>query len=205
MAEEFDLHELAVEDARHGHQRPKIEEYGDPLFAVLHTSVESRHGERAHHRRGRRLRRPQLRALGAPAAPSRASRTCASAPSASRELLKHGSGFVLLRADGQRGRPLLPGGRRARDRAREHRGAHLQARPRRARNIEALYDLKRKLMVAAPRGRAADRGRAASSTAAACRRCASGTQDYFRDVYDHLLRINQRSTACATWCDRASR
>jgi len=37
MREEFGLHELAVEDARHGHQRPKIEEYGDSLFAVLHT------------------------------------------------------------------------------------------------------------------------------------------------------------------------
>src|SRR5260221_4461897 len=37
MQHEFDLHELAVDDARHGHQRPKIEEYGDSLFAVLHT------------------------------------------------------------------------------------------------------------------------------------------------------------------------
>ena len=37
MQEEFDLHPLAVEDARHGHQRPKIEEYGDSLFAVLNT------------------------------------------------------------------------------------------------------------------------------------------------------------------------
>jgi magnesium transporter len=36
MQEEFNLHELAVEDARHGHQRPKIEEYGESLFAVLH-------------------------------------------------------------------------------------------------------------------------------------------------------------------------
>src|SRR5215831_18170401 len=36
MAEEFSLHELAVDDARHGHQRPKIEEYGDSLFVVLH-------------------------------------------------------------------------------------------------------------------------------------------------------------------------
>src|SRR5215475_4262120 len=32
----FDLHPLAVEDALVGHQRPKIEEYGDSLFAVLH-------------------------------------------------------------------------------------------------------------------------------------------------------------------------
>ena len=33
---EFSLHDLAVEDARHGHQRPKIEEYGKVVFAVLH-------------------------------------------------------------------------------------------------------------------------------------------------------------------------
>jgi magnesium transporter len=37
MQREFGLHELAVEDALHGHQRPKVEEYGDTLFAVLHT------------------------------------------------------------------------------------------------------------------------------------------------------------------------
>ncbi len=36
MKEEFALHELAVEDARHGHQRPKIEDYGDSLFVVMH-------------------------------------------------------------------------------------------------------------------------------------------------------------------------
>src|ERR1051326_2897327 len=35
MREEFNLHPLAVEDAQHGHQRPKIEEYGDSLFVVL--------------------------------------------------------------------------------------------------------------------------------------------------------------------------
>jgi magnesium transporter len=33
MQQEFNLHELAVEDARHGHQRPKIEEYGDSIRA----------------------------------------------------------------------------------------------------------------------------------------------------------------------------
>lgn len=35
MKHEFGLHDLAVEDARHGHQRPKIEEYGNSLFVVL--------------------------------------------------------------------------------------------------------------------------------------------------------------------------
>ncbi len=36
MQAEFGLHDLAIEDARHGHQRPKIEEYGDILFVVMH-------------------------------------------------------------------------------------------------------------------------------------------------------------------------
>ncbi|MET0356427.1 MAG: magnesium/cobalt transporter CorA [Cellvibrio sp.] len=44
MQEEFCLHELAVEDAQLGHQRPKIEEYGDSLFAVMHV-LEVRDGE----------------------------------------------------------------------------------------------------------------------------------------------------------------
>ena len=35
VAEEFSLHELAVEDAINGHQRAKIERYGDTLFTVL--------------------------------------------------------------------------------------------------------------------------------------------------------------------------
>ena len=38
MQHEFGLHELAVEDARRGHQRPKIEEYGASLFAVVRTA-----------------------------------------------------------------------------------------------------------------------------------------------------------------------
>ena len=35
VAHEFDLHRLAVEDAIAAHQRPKLERYGDVLFAVL--------------------------------------------------------------------------------------------------------------------------------------------------------------------------
>ena len=35
---EFDLHELAVEDAIKAHQRPKLEKYGDSLFVVLKTA-----------------------------------------------------------------------------------------------------------------------------------------------------------------------
>jgi magnesium transporter len=35
---EFDLHALAVEDAIHAHQRPKLELYGDMVFIVLKTA-----------------------------------------------------------------------------------------------------------------------------------------------------------------------
>jgi len=38
MARTFDLHELAVEDAVHAHQRPKIEHYGSIVFVVLRTA-----------------------------------------------------------------------------------------------------------------------------------------------------------------------
>ena len=38
MQEEFGLHELAVEDARLAHQRPKLETYGDSMFIVLKTA-----------------------------------------------------------------------------------------------------------------------------------------------------------------------
>lgn len=39
IKEEFGLHELAVEDAQKAHQRPKLEEYGETLFVVLHTAI----------------------------------------------------------------------------------------------------------------------------------------------------------------------
>ncbi len=35
---QFNLHELAVEDAQHAHQRPKLEDYDDSYFIVLRTT-----------------------------------------------------------------------------------------------------------------------------------------------------------------------
>lgn len=43
----FNLHSLAVEDASHGHQRPKVEEYGDDLFVVMHLIDWAHAGPRA--------------------------------------------------------------------------------------------------------------------------------------------------------------
>lgn len=38
LQEEFDLHDLAIEDARSAHHRTKIESYGDSLFIVVQTA-----------------------------------------------------------------------------------------------------------------------------------------------------------------------
>ena len=43
LQEEFDLHDLAVEDAHNAHQRPKLEAYGNSLFLALHTAQSTDH------------------------------------------------------------------------------------------------------------------------------------------------------------------
>ena len=42
VQQEFGLHDLAIEDALRAHQRPKIEIYGDSLFIVLRTAQLNR-------------------------------------------------------------------------------------------------------------------------------------------------------------------
>src|SRR6476646_10530053 len=38
VQQQFQLHDLAIEDADHAHQRPKIEQYGEALFIVARTA-----------------------------------------------------------------------------------------------------------------------------------------------------------------------
>ena len=38
VQKQFDLHELAIEDAEQAHQRPKLEQYGEALFIVARTA-----------------------------------------------------------------------------------------------------------------------------------------------------------------------
>jgi magnesium transporter len=42
VQQEFGLHDLAIEDALRAHQRPKLERYGDCLFVVLRTAQRDR-------------------------------------------------------------------------------------------------------------------------------------------------------------------
>ena len=48
LAELFDLHELAVEDAQRAHQRPKIEDYDEGYFIVLRTAHYHEDREEVH-------------------------------------------------------------------------------------------------------------------------------------------------------------
>ena len=190
MQDEFDLHPLAVEDARHGHQRPKIEEYGDSLFVVLHTLEQE----------GDELNVGEINIfVGRNYILSVRNRTkkgfsevrarCEREP----ELLKHGSGYVLyalMDAVVDRYFPVLDALETQLEEIEGRIFAGGQARA----NIEALYGLKQKLMTlrhsVGPLLESVSKlygGRVPQICA--------GMGEYFRDIYDHLVRLNQTTDA----------
>jgi magnesium transporter len=186
VQQEFGLHDLALEDALHGHQRPKIEEYGDMVFVVMHL-VELgpddtlRGGEVAVFAGPNYVvsvrSRSKLGFLGV-------RERCEREP----ELLRQGSGFVLyalMDAVVDRYFPFVEALEAELEAIEEQiflRGAALD-------NIQQLYGVKRKLTVlrhaVVPLLDAAAKLHGGRVPPICAR---SG--DYFRDVYDHLLRIN---------------
>ncbi|MDO8350895.1 MAG: magnesium/cobalt transporter CorA [Gallionella sp.] len=183
MQEEFGLHDLAIEDARHGHQRPKVEEYGDTLFVAMHLvdDAEAEVGEVSVFAGVNFLlsirNRNKQTFIGV-------RERCEREP----QLLRLGSGFVLyalMDAVVDRYFPVIDELESQLESIEEHlfdKGAALD-------NIAQLYGLKRKLAVlkhaAMPLMEATGKlhgGRVPPV-------CAT-TQEYFRDVYDHLTRIN---------------
>lgn len=188
MRAEFNLHELAVEDASHGHQRPKIEEYGQSLFAVMHL-LEPDTAQPGQFNLGEVdvftgsnyvlsvRNRSKQGFLGV-------RDRCEKEP----ELLKHGSGFVLyalMDAVVDRYFPIIEALEA------ELEAVELQIFTQRAarESIKQLYGLKQRVMTlkhaVAPLLEAVSKlhgGRVPQVCA--------GSQDYFRDVADHLVRIN---------------
>jgi magnesium transporter len=185
MQQEFDLHDLAVEDARHGHQRPKIDEYGLTLFVVMQL-LELQHGE---------LHVGEVAVFVGPnfvlSVRNRSQQhflgvreRCEREP----ELLARGAGFVLyalMDAVVDRYFPLL-------DRLEtdlEEIEAQIFQRGSGRSNIERLYGLKR---------RATALRHAVAPLLEVLSKLYGGRvppvcqnmQEYFRDVHDHLVRIN---------------
>jgi magnesium transporter len=183
---EFDLHPLAVEDAQHGHQRPKLEEYGDSLFAVLQM-IESVDGELRAGEVDIFVGRNYIMSVR-----SRAERgfsevraRCEREPA----LLKHGSGYVfyaLMDAVVDRYFPILQEVETELERIEEQIFADTSPRA----NIEALYALKQKLMVCRHAVGPLLESLGNVSGARVPQVC-FGMQEYFRDIADHLQRLNQ--------------
>ena len=189
MQEVFDLHPLAVEDAHHGHQRPKIDEYGESLFVVLHT-IEYLDGE---------LQRGELAIFVGRnyvvSVRSRSERGFVEVRKRTErepDLLKHGSGYVLyalMDSVVDRYFPILDALETELEQIEaslfEGEGENVNARN----SIEALYALKQRLMMlkhaVGPLLEATGKlfgGRVPQ--------LCTGLREYFSDVYDHLTRLN---------------
>jgi len=187
MKQAFDLHPLAVEDARHGHQRPKIEEYGDSVFAVLHMIELLPDGA---------LKLGELDlfvgknyVLSVRTGAERGFTEVRARSEREPELLKHGSSFVLyalMDAAVDRYFPVL----QALEVELEDIEERIFAGGSPRRNLKALYALKQKLVMmkhaVGPLLEAIGKlygGRVPQ--------VCSNLQDYFRDISDHLVRLNQ--------------
>jgi magnesium transporter len=186
MQEEFGLHDLAVEDAQQGHQRPKIEEYDDSLFAVLHTVALAADGEvsvgevdifvGANFVLSVRNRSP-ADFLGVRARAEREP-----------HLLQHGPAFVfyaLMDAVVDRYFPIIDALETDLESIEDQIFEPHLGRA----NIERLYALKRKIGVV-KHAVAPLQESVAKLVSGRVHQICSNNREYFRDVFDHLARMN---------------
>ncbi|MDB5731149.1 MAG: corA [Variovorax sp.] len=190
MQEEFGLHELAVEDARHGHQRPKVEEYGDSLFVVLHLLEAGADTDAPGALEAGELNvfvgRNYVVSVRNRSAHGFAEvrQRCEREP----ELMRQGAGFVLyalMDAVVDRYFPVLDTFEVELETIEQQifdKGAARQ-------NIERLYELKQRLTVLKHAVAPLLEGTSRLHGGRVPHICA-GSQEYFRDVVDHLGRIN---------------
>jgi magnesium transporter len=189
MAQEFGLHELAVEDVKKGNQAPKIEEYGDTLFCVMRTVETSPppdetllEGQMAIFvGRNYVLSVRQNTQHGFVAVRTRTEHEP--------ELLRRGAGYVfyaLMDAVVDRYFPVLDLLESELETIEERLFAESSPRV----NIEALYTLKNRLMVMRHAVAPLLESVSNLSGARVPPLCAA-LREYFRDIYDHLQRLNQ--------------
>ncbi len=187
VQEEFRLHDLAVEDAHRAHQRPKLEEYGDALFVVLRTAQRGADQKIAFGETHLFVGPGYVVSVrhGASVPYVDVRNRCESAP----KLLKKGPGFVLyalmdfvvdnyfpivdeLEEELEKLEEQIFGGNYRRE------------------TTETIYGLKRDLL---------GLKRAVSPLIDICNRLTrfdsslidADSRPYFRDVYDHVIRIHE--------------
>jgi magnesium transporter len=186
IQEEFGLHDLAVEDARHAHQRPKLEEYGDSLFLVLRTAqLAGDHVElgETHVFVGPRYVVTVRHGASLPYSEVRA--RCESTP----HLLAKGPGFVLYAIMDFVVDQYFPLIDSLEERLESLEEEIFDGRFDRG-TTGRIYQLKRQLVMVK---------RAVSPLIDVCNRLVrfdmglipETARPYFRDVYDHVVRINE--------------
>jgi magnesium transporter len=184
---EFNLHELAIEDAHKAHQRPKVELYDNSVFIVLRTVQMNK----AHHiefgethffvganfivvvRHGSTVSYTDVRAR------------CETTP----ELMKNGQGFVFYAIMDFIVDRYFPVVRELEDELELIEAKIFKEKPSRE-TTQKIYELKREYM---------EVKRAISPLAEICNRLtrsdisgiSEATRPYMNDVYDHVLRINE--------------
>jgi magnesium transporter len=185
---QFNLHDLAIEDAHNAHQRPKIEMYGDTLFAVLRTAQLNKTN---HHielgethffvgsnflitiRHGSSISYADVRSR------------CESTP----HLLEKGQGFALYAVMDAIVDQYFPIVEILEEDLQKIEDKIFKEKPTRQ-TTEDIYQLKRELL---------DVKRAVSPLIDMANRLmrfditliSVETQPYFRDIYDHAIRINE--------------
>lgn len=185
---EFGLHDLAIEDAHRAHQRPKLEAYGSSLFLVLRTAQINHEDDHIDFgethfflgsnfiisvRHGSSLSYKDVRTR------------CESTP----HLLKKGPGFALyavMDSIVDQYFPVIEALEQELEKLEEMVFGKTFVRE----TTEQIYQLKRKLL---------EVKRAVSPLIDMCNRLVrfdlelipEGTRPYFRDVYDHAIRINE--------------
>ncbi len=188
LQEEFGLHDLAIEDAHNAHQRPKLEVYGDTIFIVLRTAqinLKTNHTDfgETHFfvgqnfimtvRHGSSLSYRDVRAR------------CENTP----ELLSKGPAFALYAVMDSIVDQYFPVIEVLEQKLLEVEEEIFGKKPTRG-TTQRIYELKRELL---------EVKRVMTPLIDICnrlmrfdiKRVPDDTRPYFRDVYDHAIRINE--------------
>lgn len=184
---EFDLHELAIEDAHRAHQRPKLEVYGNSVFIVLRTAQinKEKHTEfgETHFFLGKNFIVTIRHGSSISYADVRS--RCENTP----HLLGKGQGFALYAVMDSIVDQYFPVVHIMEEELETLEQKIFKEKPSRE-TTEYIYHLKHELL---------EVKRAVFPLVEICNRLmrfdfhyiSEDTRPYFRDVYDHALRINE--------------
>ncbi|HYY15815.1 MAG TPA: magnesium/cobalt transporter CorA [Gammaproteobacteria bacterium] len=185
---EFGLHDLAIEDAHRAHQRPKLERYGDSLFVVQHAAQMDREHRRIHFGETHLFVGPKYVVSvrhGSSLSYAEVRTRCETTP----QLLCNGPGFVLYALMDfivDQYFPIVDVLEDELEELEEEIFGEAFSRE----TTQRIYHLKRQLL---------EVKRAVSPLVDMCNRLIrfdlelipEDTRPYFRDVYDHVIRINE--------------